>query len=54
MQDTLIELIGETKLKSICTEIAESVRKHDLHREPEICARLFLYMTEVINGWNCV
>lgn len=53
-EQRLIELLGEADLKEICEELAEVVRKHNLHKRPYICSKLFSYMSSVIKGWNCV
>ena len=50
----LLNLLGEERLKCIGEQIAEIVRQHDLQRSPEICRKLFSYLSDVIDGWNCV
>lgn len=50
----LCEIIGEDALKEIGEQIAEIIRKHDLQLHPEICRKLFHYLSDVIDRWNCV
>lgn len=53
-EQELISLLGEEKLKSIGEQIAEIVRQHGLHKSPDICRKLFSYLADVIDRWNCV
>lgn len=48
----LVETLGEPKLKKVCEEIAEVIRKNELIKKPVICRYLFSYMSEVASGWN--
>lgn len=52
-ESILAERIGDEKLKAVCMDLAETIRKHGLHKSPNICEMLFLYMSDVIKGWNC-
>lgn len=53
-EQELIDLLGEDRLKEIGEQIAEIVRQHDLQRSPEVCKKLFSYLSSVIVGWNSV
>ena len=48
----LVESLGEPKLKKVCEEIAEVIRKNELNKKPVLCRYLFSYMADVISGWN--
>ena len=48
----LVETLGEPKLKKVCEDLAEVIRKHELNKKPVICRYLFSYMSEVVSGWN--
>lgn len=50
----LIKILGEEQLKSIGEQLADIVRQHDLQRSPDVCRKLFAYMSDVIDGWNSV
>ena len=50
----LLILLGEEKLKNIGEQIAEIVRQHGLQKSPDVCRKLFSYLSDVIEGWNCV
>lgn len=50
----LLDLLGEEQLKCIGEQIAEIVRQHDLQNSPGTCRKLFSYLSDVIDGWNCV
>lgn len=50
----LISILGADKLKSIGEQIAEIVRQHGLQKSPDTCRKLFTYLPDVIDGWNCV
>lgn len=49
----LIDLLGEENLKNICQDMAEVIRRHELHQSPSTCEILFRYMSSVVEGWNC-
>lgn len=51
---TLLLVLGEKRLKEIGEQIAEIVRQHDLQKSPDLCRLLFSYVSNVIDGWNCV
>lgn len=53
-EEELALLLGEDRLKSIGEQVAEIVRQHGLHKSPDVCRKLFLYLSNVIDGWNCV
>lgn len=48
----LVESLGEPKLKKVCEEISEVIRKNELNKKPVLCRYLFSYMADVISGWN--
>ena len=48
----LVDLLDDEKLKDVCVDLEETIRKHGLHKSPETCEMLFLYMLDVIKGWN--
>lgn len=50
----LLSLLGEERLKKIGEQFAEIVRQHDLQKLPDVCRKLFSYMSDVIDNWNCV
>lgn len=50
----LVDLLGEEKLRAVCCDMAETIRKHGLTQSPATCEILFRYMSDVVNGWNCV
>ena len=50
----LISILGADELKSIGEQIAEIVRQHGLQKSPDTCRKLFTYLSDVIDGWNCV
>lgn len=54
LETDLVKTLGEDQLKSIGEQIAEIVRKHGLQNSPDICRKLFSYLSDVIDGWNCV
>lgn len=53
-EETLVQALGEIELKEIGEQIAEIVRQHGLQKSPDICRGLFSYLSDVIDGWNCV
>lgn len=54
IEKQLCKEIGEDALKEIGEEIAEVIRQHDLQLRPDVCRKLFNYLSDVIDGWNCV
>lgn len=54
MERELIELLGEDQLKNIGEQLADIVRKYGLQKSPDVCRKLFYYMSDVIDGWNPV
>lgn len=54
IEQELISLLGEENLKNIGEQMAEIVRQHSLHKSPDICRKLFSYLSDVIDRWNCV
>lgn len=50
----LVKLLGESELKDIGEQLAEVVRQHGLQKSPDVCRKLFRYMADVVDGWNCV
>ena len=54
LESDLLKTLGEEQLKSIGEQIAEIVREHGLQHAPDVCRKLFFYLSDVIDGWNCV
>lgn len=54
LEAELISVLGEEELKNIGEQIVETVRQHGLHKSPDICRKLFSYLSNVIDGWNSV
>lgn len=54
LEKELIALLGEAELKEIGEQLAEIVRQHNLQKSPDICGKLFHYLSNVIVGWNSV
>lgn len=50
----LDRLLGEDKFKSLGEELALVIAKHGLSKRPDICDKVFAYMSLVIRGWNSV
>lgn len=42
------------ELKEIGEELAEVIRIHGLQNSPQKCRELFSYMSDVVDGWNCI
>lgn len=53
-EETLIQTLGEAELREIGEQIVEIVRQHGLQKSPDTCKKLFSYLSDVIDGWNCV
>ena len=47
-------ILGSDKFKALGEDLAFVIAKHNLTREPEICEKVFHYMSFVIFGWNSV
>ena len=54
LENHLISILGEEKLKKIGEQMAEIVMQHGLQRSPELCEDLLIYFSCVIFGWNSV
>ena len=54
MEKELLQQLGADNLKNIGVEIAEIIRKYDLQNSPDVCRKLFCYLSDVIDGWNTV
>ncbi len=52
--DELDRILGPDEFKVLGQELALVVAKHELARKPEICEKVFRYMSFVISGWNSV
>jgi hypothetical protein len=52
--DELDRILGSDEFKAIGEDLALVIAKHKLTREPEICEKVFRYMSFVIFGWNSV
>lgn len=50
----LIALLGADELKNIGEQLAEIVRQYNLHKNPDVCRKIFDYFLDVISDWNCV
>lgn len=50
----LLQLLSEETLKEIGEHLADIVRQYDLQRSPDVCRKLFSYMADVVESWNCV
>lgn len=50
----LMELLTPEELQSIGESIADIVRQHHLQRSPDVCRKLFSYLSDVIDSWNSV
>ena len=48
----LDNLLGPEKFKALGQDLAMVVAQHELTRKPEICEKVFRYMSFVIRGWN--
>ena len=48
----LDSLLGSDGFKSLGQELAGVIARHGLTRKPEICEKVFRYMSFVIRGWN--
>lgn len=44
--------LGPEKAKEVLQDLAMVIGKHDLVKEPEICEKLFCYMSFVAWDWN--
>lgn len=44
--------LGPGKAKEVLQDLALVIGKHGLVKEPEICEKLFRYMSFVVWGWN--
>lgn len=45
---------GDDKFKEICQDIAEVIRQNKLQHKPDLCRKIFTYLSFVVEGWNCV
>ena len=50
--DELDKLLGPDEFKDLGEELALVIAKHGLTRKPEICEKVFRYMSFVIFGWT--
>lgn len=44
--------LGPEKAKEVLQDLALVIGKHGLVKEPEICEKIFSYMSFVVWGWN--
>lgn len=44
--------LGEDEAKELCQDIALVIANHKLTRRPELCEKVFRYMSGVVSGWN--
>lgn len=54
MEQELTAILGADELKNVGEAIAEILRAHNLHRSPDVCRKLFLYLSGVVDGWNLI
>ncbi len=52
MEKELLQQLGADNVKNIGEEIAEIIRKYNLQNSPNVCRKLFCYLSKVIDGWN--
>ena len=50
----LDRLLGTAEFKSLGEELALVIAKHGLSKKPDVCEKVFAYMSFVIRGWNSV
>lgn len=50
----LMKHLTPEELQSIGENIAEVIRQHHLQRSPDVCRKLFSYLSDVIDSWNLV
>lgn len=50
----LDKLLGAEVFKELGQDLAMVIAQHGLTKEPEICEKVFRYMSFVIRGWNSV
>lgn len=48
----LDRILGSEEFKTLGQDLAFVIANHKLTREPEICEKVFRYMSFVISGWN--
>lgn len=46
--------LGEDEFKELGQDLAMVIANHHLTREPELCDKVFRYMSFVVQGWNSV
>ena len=50
--DELDRILGPEEFKALGQDLALVIAKHKLTKEPEICKKVFRYMSFAIFGWN--
>lgn len=50
--DELDRILGPEEFKALGQDLALVIAKHNLTRKPEVCEKVFHYMSFVIFGWN--
>lgn len=50
--DELDKILGRGEFKALGQDLALVIAKHKLTDKPEICRKVFRYMSFVIFGWN--
>ena len=53
LENELGSLLGLEEFKALGEDLALVIAMHSLTRCPEICEKIFRYMTFVVLGWNC-
>lgn len=48
----LDKVLGPDEFKALGEDLAFVIAQHKLTREPEICEKVFRYMSFVVYGWN--
>ena len=52
IENELLKILGDENLKHIGESIAGIIREYNLQNSPDICRKLFSYMSEIVDGWN--
>ncbi len=52
--DELDRILGPKEFKVLGQDLALVIAEHQLTRKPEVCEKVFRYMSFVIFGWNSV
>lgn len=44
--------LGAERTKHVIEDLALVIAQNELTRSPELCRKIFRYMSEVVTGWN--